>query len=157
MKWKVNYDCGFDENDGDYCEEHGTLYHPTKGGDWIVDDDDQDDMKLLAIINLYLDERQGVESDDDDDDAEAHDFWGAEDDEIIAKMETNATLQKMGVTLGEIKKAVREFNIHYYFPSPHSSMAEPHDHWFNITVRPAGVEDKYIDDDFLLKPWRTEQ
>ena len=146
MKFYVTYDCGFDENDGDECKENGTLYHPLNGGDWIVDDTSKDDMKLLAIISHYLDAEFGTDED-------PIDFGDRELSEVIDILLKDEFLKKIGCTEDEIKKAVEEFDMNYYLPSAHSSMAEPHDYWFNIGIKPVSSE-RYSIDGIIKKAFK---
>jgi hypothetical protein len=150
MKFYVTYDCCFDENDGDECKENRTLYHPLNGGDWIVDDTSKDDMKLLAIISHYLDAKFGY---DDDEETSNDDSEFVSDEEVIDKLLKDELLKKIGCTEDEIKKAVEEFDMNYYFPSAHSSMAEPHDYWFNIGIKPVSSE-RYSIDGIIKKAFK---
>lgn len=147
MKWKVIYDCGFDENDGDYCNEHGQMYHPTEGGLWVVDDTNKDDMKLLALVRaaigiMYCEEDEDEEQDGTDNDIELVDALKA--DKFLT--------EKMEITAEEIEKFDSHFDPSHYFPSPHSCCSEPHDHWFDVEVAPD--VDTIITDKFLLTPWK---
>lgn len=144
MKFYVKFDCGFDENDDDLCKNDGTLYHPLKGGDWIVDDTNIDDLKLLAIIDHFLYESMGG----DDENATYNDV---DCETVMNRMLNDKFLKKIGCTEEEIQKACEEFDIDYYMPSAHSMCAEPHDHWFSIVIVPV-ENDKYsLCDQFISK------
>ena len=151
MKFYVTYDCGFDENDADYCKETGTLYHPLNGGDWIVDDTSKDDIKLLAIISHYLYAK--LVYDDGEETPDDGEF--VNEDEVIGKLLEDELLKKIGCTDDEIKKAVEQFDMNYYFPSAHSSMAEPHDYWFNIGIKPVSSE-RYSIDGIIKKAFKVK-
>lgn len=149
MKWNVNYECGFDEGDGDYCDASGTLYHPTKGGDWVVDDTSKDDMKLLALFDHTVYEQFGGD--------ESKAYGDVDKDTIKEKLKNDEFLKKIGVTEEEIDKFVDEHSIYDYFPSNHGSNDIRHDHWFDISLMPAETKSRYVDDDFCYGPWATEQ
>lgn len=144
MKFYVNYDCGFDENDGDECKNDGTLYHPLNGGEWIVDDTNIDDLKLLAIISHFAYESMGG----DDKDATYNDV---DYETAVENVLKDKFLQQIGCTEEEIQKACEGFDIDYYMPSAHSMCAEPHDHWFSMEIVPV-ENDKYsLCDQFISK------
>ena len=147
MKWKVMYDCGFDENDGDYCNEHGQMYHPSNGGLWVVDDTSKDDMKLLALVRAAV----GIMYGDDDEDDERNDTDNNIEPVDALKADTFLT-EKMGITAEEIEKFDSQFDPTSYFPSPHSCCSEPHDHWFGVEIAPE--IDTSITDELLLTPWK---
>lgn len=149
MQWKVRFECGFDENDGDYCKESGDIYHPMKGGDWTVDDTSKDDMKLLAMFDRAVYYEFGGED-------ETVDYGEVDEDTIKENMKNDSFLNKIGVTGEEIDKFLEEFSIYDYFPSQHSSLAEPHDHWFYIKVVPLKTSKQEVDDEFLYRPWKNE-
>jgi hypothetical protein len=147
MKWHVTFECGFDENDGDYCQETGKVYHPIKGGEWVVDDTSKEDMKILALFYnaAYL-----VQGDEDD----GTEYGDVSNEEITEKMKADKFLTgKLGITPDEIDKFMEEFDISDYFPSTHSCMAEPHDYWFSVDIEP--VDRIHICNKFLSKPWDT--
>lgn len=139
MKFYVNYDCGFDEGDGDECKNGGTLYHPLNGGEWIVDDTKIDDLKLLAIISHFLYERMGG-----DDETAAY-------NDAIKKALKDKFLKRIGCTEEEIKKACDAFDLHYYMPSAHSLSAEPHDYWFDLSIVPVETDKYDLCDQFISK------
>lgn len=144
MKFYVNYDCGFDENDGDECKNYGTLDHPLEGGEWIIDDTKIEDLKLLAIIDHFLYESMGG----DDENATYNDVSY---EAALNKVLKDKFLKKIGCTEEEIQKACEEFDINYYMPSAHSMCAEPHDHWFSIEIVPVENDQYEISDRFILK------
>lgn len=148
MKFYVTFDCGFDENDGDECRNDGILRHPFTKHEWIVDANNQEDMKLLAIILHYAYERVGGESSD-------YDEIG--DDDVLPKLLADEFLKKMDIGEAEIKKAVDAFSLGDYFPSAHSMCAVPHDYWFNMSIEPAENTTPSLTDDFLLKSWQSAQ
>ena len=72
-------------------------------------------------------------------------------EDALNKVLKDKFLKKIGCTEEEIQKACEEFDIHYYLPSAHSMCAEPHDHWFNISIVPV-ENDKYeLSDQFISK------
>lgn len=150
MKWNVNYKCGFDEGDGDYCEASGTLYHPTNGSEWVVDDTSKEDMKLLALFDHTLYEEFGGED-------ESLDYGDVDDDTIKKNLKNDEFLKKIGVTEEEIDKFVEKYSIYDYFPHNHSGSDIRHDHWFSITLEPAEPKSQYVTDDFCYGPWAKEQ
>ena len=149
MKWKVTYECGFDEGDGDYCKESGTLDHPTNGSEWVVDDTSKDDMKLLALFDHTLYEEFGGD--------ESKDYGDVDDDTIKEKLKNDEFLKKIGVTEEEIDKFMEDYSIYDYFPSNHGSNDIRHDHWFDIKLEPAETKPRSVDDDFCYGPWAKEQ
>lgn len=146
MKWDVKFDCGFDEGDDDICRKSGTLYHPTKGGYWVVDDTSKEDMKLLAMFDHAVYEEFGGED-------ETKDYGDVDYDTIKANLTDDKFLKKIGVTDEEIDQFMKEFSIYNYFPSNHHDSDCRHDHWFEITVVPSGGGDRYVDEDFFYRPW----
>ena len=145
MKWHVTFECGFDENDGDYCQETGNVYHPIEGGDWVVDDTSKEDMKLLAMFENAVNLVQG----DEDDGTE---YGDVSDEEIAEKMKADKFLtEKLGITPEEIDNFMKKFDIGNYFPSTHSCCAEPHDYWFCVDIEP--VDRVHISNKFLSQPW----
>lgn len=147
MKLKVKYDCGFDENDGDECKEHGFMMHPLKRGTWIIDDENKEDMRLFALFYNYVYETMGG-------DDSSKDFGDVTDEEIVDILAKDNTLKIMGYTKEEIEQTIQKFDLFFYFPSTHSALAEPHDYWFNVEVVPVH-EQIWINNEFLLKPWQS--
>ena len=146
MKWDVKFDCGFDEGDDDICRKSGTLYHPTKGGYWVVDDTSKEDMKLLAMFDHAVYEEFGGED-------ETKDYGDVDYDTIKANLKDDKFLKKIGVTDEEIDQFMKEFSIYNYFPSNHHDSDCRHDHWFEIKIAPSGGGDRYVDEDFFYRPW----
>lgn len=146
MKWDVKFDCGFDEGDDDICRKSGTLYHPTKGGYWVVDDTSKEDMKLLAMFDHAVYENFGGED-------ETKDYGDVDHDTIKANLKDDEFLKKIGVTDEEIEAFMKDFSIYNYFPSNHYDSDCRHDHWFEIKVAPSGCGDRYVDEDFFYRPW----
>ena len=153
MKFYVKYDCGFDENDGDECKNDGTLYHPFEGGDWIVDNTKIEDMKLLAIIFCFSIERQGG----DDGQEKGLDYSNVSYDDAVKKTMEDPFLRKIGCTDEEIDRAIRNFSMSDYFPSPHSMCAEPHDYWFNMSIVPVEADNYFLNYDFIEKSIKESQ
>ena len=149
MKLKVKYNCGFDENDGDECKEHGFMTHPIKHCQWIIDDENKEDMRLFALFYNYVYEVMGGND-------SSKDFGDVTDEEIVDILAKDNTLKMMGYTSEEIKQTIQQFNLFDYFPSTHSALAEPHDHWFNVEVIPVH-EQIWINNKFLLKPWQSTE
>jgi len=148
MKWDVNFECGFDEGDGDYCKESGQMYHPTKGGYWVVDDTSKEDMKLLALFDHAVYEEFGGED-------ESKDYGDIDDDTIKANLKKDKFLKKIGVTDEEIDAFVEKYSIYDYFPSNHHDSDCRHDHWFEIKISPSCGGEHYVDENFLSRPWAT--
>ena len=148
MKWDVKFDCGFDEGDDDICRKSGTLYHPTKGGYWVVDDTSKEDMKLLAMFDHAVYEEFGGED-------ETKDYGDVDYDTIKANLKADKFLKKIGVTDEEIDKFLEEYSIYDYFPSNHCGSDCRHDYWFEIKISPSCGGDHYVDENFCYRPWAT--
>ena len=153
MKFYVKFDCGFDENDDDLCKNDGTLYHPFNGGDWIVDDTNVDDLKLLAILFCFSIERQGG----DEGEEKGLDYSTTNYDDAVKKTKEDKFLKKIGCTEEEIDRAIRNFDMGYYFPSPHSMCAEPHDYWFNMSIVPVETDNYFLNYSFIEKAIKEAQ
>lgn len=146
MKWNVKFDCGFDEGDDDICENNGQLYHPTKGGYWVVDDTSKEDMKLLALFDHTVYEDFGGED-------ESKDYGDVDKDTVTENLKKDEFLKKIGVTDEEIDLFMKDFSIYSYFPHNHYDGDCRHDHWFEIKVEPFDGGDRYVDEDFCYRPW----
>lgn len=153
MEWILKFNCSFDEGDDEIKSNHGYIYPPEGYSEpytrvkgeyvWLIDDNNKESMKLLAMFNYAVQAEFGKDGNDDYGD---HDV-----SEITARLKANKTLKKMGVTEDEIDKFMENYSIYDYWPT---SEYDSHDHEFEITLVPAKNQPVDIDEDFLTRLWK---
>ena len=153
MEWLLKFNCEFDEGDDDIKSNHGYIYPPEgysephtriKGEDvWLIDDNNKESMKLLAMFNYAVRAEFGENGNDD--------YGDHSESEITAVLKANETLKTMGVTEAEIDQFMKHYSIYDYWPT---TEYDPHNHEFELTLVPVKHQPTEIDEEFLTRLWK---